>query len=675
MKKLWKFYRDIFSQESIDHTISGGIKAQITLLVVTILTVLLVAALVVTCLNIGLGREETWSEQLWVIYNNFVDSGNQFEQYGWTNRLAVIVISLLGSVLLSGVLISTISNIIERRVDAIRTGKTYYKHINNHYAIIGYSDITSSLIKELHREDTKATILVMSSQESELVRHSLQSQLSKSEEAQVRIYFGNIESIEELHRLNINRAKEVYILGEQGDYGRDSKNIQCVHLVSMLRGKSHDNEIMPVYTQLDQQASYSVIQKLDLPKNYYCYEEHTDGKAFYVPNIYFRPFNLHENWARRLWSLYTLDGDTPYDPLDYEPIRLIPDSQSHYKASSDKQVHLVIAGFGRMGQALLLEALRICHYANYDDTQPSSQRTRTRITIIDLDMITLRQHFIALYPNLDQQVDDICISYHNGDLRSEAIRSELEQWSYDPRQMLTIAVCISDPDQSIQLGLNLPAPVYQSDTRVLIRQEIQTDLGQVIHNDTKRYRHVKVFGMMEQSISKHILQDELASYVNQEYNENTYIQTLHAYTSSHAPQCIETQQRARKEWFRLDENMRWANRYQIDAYLVYLRTLGYEVTRSHAEIEQSVSPKEFNAQFPKEALYILMRMEKYRWNAERTIEGWQYGPVRNNEHRTHPLIISFHELSEKEKQKDKNIIINLPYLLELGGYKLIRTTR
>lgn len=672
MRRLWRFYKNIFSQESIDRTISGGIKGQITLLVVTIFTVLLVAVLMVTCLHVGLGREEEWSEQLWVIYNNFVDSGNQFEQNGWINRLAVSVISLFGSILLSGVLISTISNIIERRVDAIRTGKIYYKHISNHYVIIGYSDITTSLIKELYREDTKAVIILMSSQESDQVRHSLQTHLSKSEEAQVRIYFGNIESIDELQRLNISCAKEVYILGEQGGYGRSSKNIRCVHLVSMLRGRRFSNEAMPVYTQFGQVVSYSVIQKLDLPKSYYCYEESIDGETCYTPNIFFRPFNFYENWARRLWSLYTLDGDVPYDSLDYEPIRLIQDVQGRYKTSSDKQVHLTIAGFGCMGQALLLEALRVCHYANYDDTLPSNKRIRTWVTVIDPEMEILRQQFIALYPNLNQQIDDISISYRSGDLCSEAIRSELEQWSCDPRQMHTIAICISDPDQSIQLGLNLPASVYQSDTRVLIRQEIQTDLGQVIHNDAKRYRHVKMFGMMEQGISKHILQDELASYINQEYNENGFIRTLYACAFTHTSQYVAARQRAREEWCRLDENMRWANRYQIDAYLVYLRTLGYEATRNYAEAEEPISPKAFEAQLTDEVLGILMRMEKYRWNAERTIEGWKLGAVRNNEHRIHPLIIPFHQLSEDEQQKDKNVIVNLPYLLELGGYKLIQ---
>lgn len=77
--------------------------------------------------HISLGKNDDWGEQLWVVYNNFVDPGNQAEQVGWSNRLAVICISMFGAVLLNGVLISTISNIIERRVETVRTGKATYK--------------------------------------------------------------------------------------------------------------------------------------------------------------------------------------------------------------------------------------------------------------------------------------------------------------------------------------------------------------------------------------------------------------------------------------------------------------------------------------------------------------------------------------------------------------------
>lgn len=47
--RLFRFYHNILSQESIDKTISGGIHRQLKLLVVAIFTLLAVSAIVIFC--------------------------------------------------------------------------------------------------------------------------------------------------------------------------------------------------------------------------------------------------------------------------------------------------------------------------------------------------------------------------------------------------------------------------------------------------------------------------------------------------------------------------------------------------------------------------------------------------------------------------------------------------
>ena len=655
--------RKILSQEFIDRTISGGLKGQLTLLVAVISGVLLFAFIVVTFSGIALSENGGWAEQMWVLYNNFVDPGNQLAQESWGNRLVVSIVSLLGSVLLGGVLISTISNVIERRVETVRTGKAYYKSISGHYVIIGCGDIIVSLIRELHRIDPEAPVVVMSSRESEKVRHGLQASLDREEERQVYIYFGNIESMEELRRLNIDKAKEVYILGEEGDYGRDSKNIQCVRSVGRLKGPAAAGHKLPVYTLSERIGSYSVIQKLAL----------SDKERAELKGIYFRPFNLYENWARRLWTHYTVeeDEDRLYDSVDYDPIRLSPDGGLQ---GNDRHVHLVIAGFGAMGQALLLEAMRVCHYANYDDAAESGSRIRTEITVIDRDVEPLKQHFMAQFPYIDA-IDDIRVDYRNEDLCSSPVRESLVQWAADSRQMLTVAVCISDPDESIILGLNLPGEIYRSEARVLIRQEMQTDMGRIIHNDKGRYRNVKVFGMLEQGISKSMLLDELPSYVNQEYVREGFIREMYGYMKAGDVSAFaKGKAEAAGSWMEMEENMRWANRYQVDAYMTYLNTLGYRVMRSSHAAGKAVSPEDFRKALDNARLSVLMRMEKYRWNAERSIEGWKYGKTRDDVHRIHPLIVPYHELAESEKFKDRQVIVNLPYLMAIAGFTIVIPT-
>lgn len=700
---IFGYYKRLFSQENIDRTISGGITPQIRLLVISILTLLFIFFLIVLVFSIEIGGSRGFWDKLWMVYNNFIDSGNQVVEQGFLNRFLVAIMSLFGTVLLSGVLISTISNIMERRVDAIRTGRVTYKKVNGHYVIVGYCDTTLSLIKEICKKDDNSVVLLMSGVQTEDIRSTIQSHLSKKDENRVIIYFGNIESEEELARLNIHLAKEVYILGDGNTVGRDSKSIESVHKISKLRGNPAGKDLLDVYVQFDRIPSYSNIQKMNLPKDYVCNGD--------IPNIYFRPFNYYENWARQLWSLYSIDNNYDFKPLFFKPMTMKCKDGKLIMDNAENFVHLVIVGFNRMGRSLFLEALRVCHYANYDDTVDECNRVRTKITLIDKDMDNMLPYFKAQFPYLESQIYDIDIEYMNADVCSTEVRNFLVDVSSDEKRMLTVAICVSDPDISLSLGLNLPPEIYENEVSVLIRQEIQTDLGKLINMDSGRYKNVKIFGMLDQGMSMSLLSDELPAFVNQIYicsnckeagekeNKNpeehcalykspgckfsnngkgkdNFVSALCNFINEQSPEAISMKKYAFNSWFTLPEIYRWSNRYQIDAYIVYCSTLGYKIFKDEPKKGwEVVDNDEFKEKLDSGYLSVLSRMEKYRWNAERTIAGLRRGDKRDNTHLIHNLIMPYNELKVKEpeqKKKDENVIKNMLHILELGGYKVYR---
>lgn len=74
MNRFINYYKKIFSQEYMDRTISGGIKSQLTLLLVTIATVLAIFFIIVMFFSIqlyghgGMGRKALGGvQQLWWI--------------------------------------------------------------------------------------------------------------------------------------------------------------------------------------------------------------------------------------------------------------------------------------------------------------------------------------------------------------------------------------------------------------------------------------------------------------------------------------------------------------------------------------------------------------------------------------------------------------------------------
>ena len=89
-------------------------------------------------------------------------------------------------------------------------------------------------------------------------------------------------------------------------------------------------------------------------------------------------------------------------------------------------------------------------------------------------------------------------------------------------------------------------------------------------------------------------------------------------------------------WEDLPESLRQANRAQADHLSIKLRTL--TVSRSP------------------ETLEALAEAEHRRWMAEKILAGWCYGEQRDNTRKRHPSLKPYGQLSEAEKQKDRDTI-------------------
>lgn len=55
------------------------------------------------------------------------------------------------------------------------------------------------------------------------------------------------------------------------------------------------------------------------------------------------------------------------------------------------------------------------------------------------------------------------------------------------------------------------------------------------------------------------------------------------------------------------------------------------------------------------------------WAQERIRQGWSYGPQRDDERRRHPCLVPYEDLSEEEKDYDRNTSVQtLRLILKLG---------
>ncbi len=76
---------------------------------------------------------------------------------------------------------------------------------------------------------------------------------------------------------------------------------------------------------------------------------------------------------------------------------------------------------------------------------------------------------------------------------------------------------------------------------------------------------------------------------------------------------------------------------------------------------------------PKELLALTEKIAENvheNWSQGRIAEGWTYGPMRDDGRKTTPCLVPYAELTESEKEYDRNTAMQTLKLIVALGYKI-----
>lgn len=544
------------------------------------------------------------------------------------------MITIAGWVLLGGLLITLLTNSYWKRVTSARNGRNRYPFAG-HSVILGWDRMGISLIRTLYRnrhgENPRTgrkgpmhEIVVLTPLDARELRSKIRSSLPDSIERHLYVLNGELVE-EELEKLHLEEAREVIVLGQPGIAGGNNKNLELAVTTAKVVSQRKDNKL-PCYVHLPSPSAYDLLQGIDFPR--------ASAKS-----VVFRPFNFHEDWARRVWNL--LPGDKTRNHASMQFGRL--------DAAGDQYAHFVIVGFGKMGQALTRYTARMAHFHT---------SCPTRITVIDQTLGDKRDSFLAQTPGI-RMITDIDLEFIETSVYS-TIRGKLATWATDGGRQLTITICVSDPDRALNIAMTLPPEIREAQIPVLVRQARMEGFSSWIqnarkdaHGDASDWRHLRFFGWRDQFYDfKH--QDQLACAIHQDYLEKARSDgSYRRNTRQHSP------------WEDLPECFRWSNRYQADMIAVKLRRLGRVVSKA--------GPGESGDPFTAGEIELLARMEHDRWWAERLLDGWRHGVARDDARRIHPDLVPYDQLTGAIKEYDRNTVRNIAMLLkkfhglEVGG--------
>jgi hypothetical protein len=68
----------------------------------------------------------------------------------------------------------------------------------------------------------------------------------------------------------------------------------------------------------------------------------------------------------------------------------------------------------------------------------------------------------------------------------------------------------------------------------------------------------------------------------------------------------------------------------------------------------------------------MSELEHERWSAERTAQGWTYGPTRDNDALLHPDLVPWPDLPEQRKEVNYRLVRQRPRLLAHVGIEIYR---
>ena len=612
--------------------------------------------------------EKDYQPPFWKALGHFLNPGYYDNDDGIANGW-IFVINIFGMTLMTGLLISVLSNILERRVDNIKNGRISYS-FRKHFVIIGYTEMTISLIKQLHSDNHDAEIVLQTIQKVPAVRHKLFSYIDDQIEDKLTILSGNRNSKDDLKKLYLSDAEEIFLLGENDEFDHDSLNIECLKLICSILPANDNITRKKCHVLFENQSTYTILQQRDIQG---------------ISRVEFCPFNFYEKWAENVF----ITDSVHYCPLDRIPIR----------EESAHTVHLVIVGMSKMGVALAIEATHICHFPNFI----AKNDLKTRITFIDKnadeEMHFLQGRYQSFFDEIDYGFENI--KDHNEDFKNIStghftdiewqfikggvehpeIQKKIADFSNEKNTLLTIAVCLNDPAVAIATGMYFNNEVYQSDkikhfdqfntrmpelsederslfnVQILIKQDTPYSILSMLGN-TNKYYNVRAFGMLNlcPDISNSDDRDIPAKKVH--YTYDYYFKNNKQIPASY-PEVASLD----AEWDKIPIVEKWSNRYHTNMINVKQRSFDIGKITETGDDAEKESVK---------LIDLIAKVEHNRWNIEKLLMGFR--PARGSEQNIpkkelkksfiHPDIKKYEDISEEMKDIDRMITKVLPLIIK-----------
>jgi len=441
--------------------------------------------------------------------------------------------------------------------------------------------------------------------------------LSTCREAGIPVLIGDATIDRILQRAGILRAAHLLAVCDQ-----DGVNAAiALHAQQICRKASGVNLTCTVHIMEPQM--YELLREAEFSGH--------DGPSFRL-----ELFNVYERGAKRLAHTNPLI-DRSQNPVDRPP-------------------HVLIVGLGRLGENLLIQLARRWH------CDGMATNGHLRVTVVDRAAGSKVEHLCIRYPQMNGVCDITALP-----IEMSSPEFQRAAFLHDPEGNVAVDwvyVCLDSDTLGLQSALVLRQRMGSGGIPIVVRMAESRGLADLMTGDTTRPGRLgplQAFNLLDWACTPEWVLGgtyaTLAHALHAEYIRQLATSGEHAQASS-----------AAVPWEELPRWRQDANMLQAGRLAGHLNQIGYSISPRF-----QWDPPPFS--FTPEEVEALSQMEHAGWVDAMRRQGWRYAPGdRDSQTKTHPDLVTWTDLPEAEKEKNRHTVRQLPAILGRADFQIERCT-
>jgi hypothetical protein len=225
-------------------------------------------------------------------------------------------------------------------------------------------------------------------------------------------------------------------------------------------------------------------------------------------------------------------------------------------------------------------------------------------------------------------------------------------------------VCLGDEAEALSYALRLRSGISRDAPVVIAVADAESGVARALRAEGRADEGIAAFGVLSEALTKDFDRYSETEVLARAKHEE-YVRDEARRGRTNPPLDV----RELRSWSDLPDDLKESNRAFADGISGKLRDSGCLLIPAPL-----VDPADPGFAFTDEEVEPLAIKEHDRWMQEKLDQGWTYGTVKDEVQRTHPSLVPWEELTEEDKDRDRDPVRDVPRMLAEAGFRIVRDT-